>query len=482
MELSTTFLAESKRVVVLIIASIAAFMGPLDGSIVNVALPSIARSLNAGLSYLILVPTIYLIVLASLQTTFGRLADVKGRVGVFNVGVGVFTAASLLAGFSQDILQLIFSRVIQGIGAAIMGATATALVAEAYPPYKRGAAIGVSTMAVYAGLTLGPVLGGFLVHLFGWRSIFLVNIPIGVATLFLSTYLLRGVGVRTIRRGFDLVGSATLTTFLVTLLLILSQRDLQFTASQLTTLSALCILSLSAFIYAERRVNDPLMDLRLFTSNRLFSAGNITALLNYSTTAGTVLLISIHLQFILGFSPSEAGLILLSQPLVMVVVAPVAGWLSDRIDARVLSSIGMIIRTAGLLLLAFYSEALSRSFIVIPLIILGLGNGLFSSPNVNSILSSVPKEKYGLASGVISTIRTMGQSIGIAIMGSIVSMVMPTGTFTRLSEDAAELAAFFLSGVRMAFLVASILSGLGIFTSLARGREHKQSSNADIKR
>ena len=481
LELSGSFLADSKRAVVLIIASIAAFMGPLDGSIVNVALPSIARSLNAGLGYLILVPTIYLIVLASLQTTFGRLADVKGRVRIFNIGVGVFTTASLLAGLSQNILQLILFRVIQGIGAAIMGATATALVAEAYPPSKRGAAIGVNTMAVYAGLTLGPVLGGFLVQVFGWRSIFLVNIPIGVATLLLSTYWLRGIGVKNIRRGFDLLGSATLTIFLVTLLLILSQGDLRFTSAQLTTLSALCILSLSAFIYAERRVSEPLMDLRLFTSNRLFSAGNITALLNYSTTAGTVLLISIHLQFILGFSPSEAGLILLTQPLVMVVAAPIAGWLSDRIDARVLSSIGMMIRTAGLLLLAFYSEALSRSFIVIPLIILGLGNGLFSSPNVNSILSSVPREKYGLASGILSTIRTMGQSIGIAIMGSIVSVVMPPGTFARLSEDAVELAAFFLSGVRIAFLIASILSGMGIFTSLARGSEHRQSSSVDAK-
>jgi EmrB/QacA subfamily drug resistance transporter len=479
--LSTSFLADSKRVVVLIIASIAAFMGPLDGSIVNVALPSIARSLNAGLSYLILVPTIYLIVLASLQTTFGRLADVKGRVRVFNIGVGVFTAASLLAGLSQDILQLILFRVIQGVGAAIMGATATALVAEAYPPSRRGAAIGVNTMAVYAGLTLGPVLGGFLVQVFGWRSIFLVNIPIGFATLFLSAYWLRGLGVKVMRRGFDLVGSATLTTFLVTLLLILSQGDLQFTSAQLTALSTLCVLSLSAFVYSERRVSEPLMDLRLFTSNRLFSAGNITALLNYSTTAGTVLLISIHLQFILGFSPSEAGLILLSQPLVMVVVAPIAGWLSDRIDARVLSSIGMTIRTAGLLLLALYSEALSRSFIIAPLLILGLGNGLFSSPNVNSILSSVPKEKYGLASGILSTIRTMGQSIGIAILGSVVSMAMPPGTFARLGEDADELAAFFLGGVKMAFLTASILSGLGIFTSLIRGSEHKQRASVEVR-
>jgi MFS family permease len=336
-------------------------------------------------------------------------------------------------------------------------------------------------MAVYAGLTLGPVLGGFLVQVFGWRSIFLVNIPIGFATLFLSAYWLRGLSVKVMRRGFDLVGSATLTTFLVTLLLILSQGDLQFTSAQLTALSTLCVLSLSAFVYSERRVSEPLMDLRLFTSNRLFSAGNITALLNYSTTAGTVLLISIHLQFILGFSPSEAGLILLSQPLVMVVVAPIAGWLSDRIDARVLSSIGMTIRTAGLLLLALYSEALSRSFIVAPLLILGLGNGLFSSPNVNSILSSVPKEKYGLASGIISTIRTMGQSIGIAILGSVVSMAMPPGTFARLGEDADELAAFFLGGVKMAFLTASILSGLGIFTSLIRGSEHKQRASVEVR-
>lgn len=463
----------TRRLAVLSIASVAAFMGTLDASIVNLALPSIARSLNAGLGYLILVPTVYLIVLASLQTTFGRLADTKGRVRIFNLGVAIFTAASLLAGLSQDILQLIFFRILQGIGAAIMGATATALVAEAYPPFRRGAAIGVNTMAVYIGLTVGPVLGGFLVQIFGWRSIFLVNLPIGGLLLLFSLCWLRGSEQNVVNRGFDLAGSATLTLFLTTLLLVLSQQDLGFNTIQTATLATLSVVSLAAFIHIERRVDEPLIDLRLFTSNRLFSAGNITALLNYSTTAGTVLLISIHLQFILGFSPAEAGLILLTQPLVMVVVAPIAGWLSDRIEARVLSSIGMLIRTAGLLLLAFCDEALSSSFILVPLFILGLGNGIFSSPNTNSILSSVSKERYGLASGTIGTMRTMGQSIGIALMGYIVSVIMPPGAFTRLSSEVSELTIFFVNGAKVSFLVASILSGMGIFTSLVRGKESK---------
>ncbi|MEM1994639.1 MAG: MFS transporter [Nitrososphaerales archaeon] len=469
-------LKPSRRLGVLIIASIAAFMGTLDGSIVNLALPSIAKALNAGLGYLILVPTIYLIVLASLQTTFGRLADVKGRVRVFNFGVVVFTAASLLAGLSQDILQLIFFRVIQGAGAAIMAATATAIVAEAYPPSKRGAAIGVNTMAVYIGLTVGPVLGGFLVQVFGWRSIFLVNLPIGGLVLLLSVYWLRGMGESSVNRSFDLGGSATLTLFLTSLLLVLSQGDLGFNTVQTATLASVSLISLAAFVHIERRVNEPLMDLHLFTSNRLFSAGNITALLNYSTTAGTVLLISIHLQSILGFSPSEAGLIILTQPLVMVIAAPIAGWLSDHIEARILSSIGMLIRTLGLLMLAFYDAALSSSFIVIPLFILGLGNGMFSSPNTNSILSSVSRERYGLASGTIGTMRTMGQSIGIALMGSIVSYAMPSGTFMHLSSDASGLTTLFVNGAKTAFLTASILSGIGVFTSLIRGKEIKRSS------
>ena len=464
----------SRRLGALLIASIAAFMGTLDGSIVNLALPNIAKSLNAGLGYLMLVPTIYLIVLASLQTTFGRLADVKGVVRVFNIGVVVFIASSLFAGLSQDIIQLIFFRVVQGVGAATMAATATAIVAEAYPPSKRGAAIGVNTMAVYVWLTVGPVLGGFLVQVFSWRSIFLVNLPIGGLVLLFSAYWLRGIGVRSANRSFDLVGSATLTLFLTTMLLVLSRGDLGFNAMQTATLASVSILSLAAFIHIERRVSEPLMDLRLFTSNRLFSAGNITALLNYSTTAGTVLLISIHLQLILGFSPSEAGLILLAQPLVMVITAPIAGWLSDRIDARIVSSIGMLIRTIGLLLLAFYDPALTSGFIVVPLLILGLGNGIFSSPNTNSILSSVSRERYGLASGTIGTMRTMGQSLGIALMGSIVSLTMPAGAFTRLSSDASGVAAFFLNGAKAAFMVASILSGMGVSTSLIRGRESKQ--------
>jgi EmrB/QacA subfamily drug resistance transporter len=461
---------------VLLIASVASFMAAFDGSIVNLALPAIARSLQATFADLILISTVYLVVIASFQTSFGRLGDRSGMKRVFVLGVVVFTAGSFLAGLSGGVPELLSFRIVQGVGAAMMSATASALVVAAFPAAERGRALGINLGTVYTGLTAGPFAGGILVQLFGWRSIFYVNVPIGIITVTLAYFYLKQERMERSRAKFDFPGAISLTVFLVTLLLALSGLGLTLWGLAALVLTSAC--SFVSFVLLERRPGImPLVDLRLFTQNRTFAAGNATALMNYIAASGTLLVMSLYLQEILGYSPFVAGLILLVQPVAMVITAPIAGTLSDRVSAHVLSSLGMLTRVFAFFLLSLLGVSSSGAAIWFPLILVGLGHALFSSPNSNSIMSSVPREEIGLASGTLGTVRSAAQSMGVAVMGGIVAASMPAGAFAALSDGgsvaSAGIAQFFVTGMHEAFLIAALLSAIGVFTSLLRGDDKR---------
>jgi EmrB/QacA subfamily drug resistance transporter len=466
----------SNRWMVLFIASIASFMAPFDASVVNLALPAITRSLGATFVDLILISTVYLVVIASFQTTFGRLGDRSGMKRVFVLGVVVFTAGSFLAGLSPGIPELLSFRIVQGVGAAMMSAIAGALVVAAFPAAERGRALGINLGAVYTGLTAGPLVGGVLVELFGWRSIFYVNVPIGIITTILAYLYLKEENVPRSNTRFDFPGVITLTLFLVTLLLSLSGLGLP--SWGLVALIFTCLVSFGGFIVLERRPGiTPLIDLRLFTQNRPFAAGNATALMNYATSSGALLIMSLYLQEIRGYSPLTAGLILLLQPIVMVITAPISGTLSDRVSPGILSAIGMAVRVVAFLLLSLLGVSSSGAFIWVPLMLVGLGHALFSSPNTNSVMSSVPRDQIGLASGTLGTVRSAAQSIGVAILGGVVASALPPGTFAALNEGgsvaSSGTAQLFLTGMHEAFLIAAALSAIGIFTSLVRGKSQR---------
>jgi EmrB/QacA subfamily drug resistance transporter len=451
-------------------------MAPFDGSIVNLALPKIQQSFNATFADLILISTVYLVVIASFQTSFGRLGDRSGMKRVFVLGVAIFTAGSFLAGLSAGVPQLLSFRILQGVGAAMMSAIAGAIVVAAFPLAERGRALGINLGAVYTGLTAGPVVGGVLVVLFGWRSIFYVNVPIGIITVALAYLYLKEEKVERPKSKFDFPGAAALTLFLVTLLLTLSGLGLSLWESGALVLT--CVSSFIGFVFLERRPGImPLVDLRLFTQNRPFAAGNATALMNYTASSGTLLVMSLYLQDVLGYSPVTAGLILLVQPVVMVVTAPISGALSDRVSARILSSIGMLTRVVAFFLLSLLGVSSSGAAIWFPLMLVGLGHALFSSPNTNSVMSSVPREEIGLASGTLGTVRSAAQSIGVAVMGGVVAAAMPAGAFAALSGGvtaSASIAQFFVTGMREAFLIAAALSAIGVLTSLVRGRDERK--------
>lgn len=359
-----------------------------------------------------------------------------------------------------------------------MNGTSAAIITDTFKG-DRGRALGINVASTYSGLSLGPLAGGFLVQSLGWRSIFWVNIPIGIAALILALlFLPRGEIRGQTRKNFDISGAVILSVFLITLMLSLSQGELAIGQSTIILLIFVCVFSLGAFIVRESKfAKRPIIDLKLFTRNRLFAAGNATAVFNYVTFGGTIFVIPIYLELVRGYTPIAAGLILFTQPITQTITAPIAGTLSDRFGARVLSSAGMFIRSVGLFALSFLSLSSTAEAVWIPLIFIGLGHGLFSPPNTNSIMSSVAPDMRGIASGILGTFRTASNSAGVIVMGAIIAASMPAGAFASMSVAGSAiqqgLAGLFVIGMHYTFLFAAAFSAIGVFTSLVRGKENR---------
>jgi EmrB/QacA subfamily drug resistance transporter len=452
-------------------------MAPLDGSIVTIAIPSIASSMMIGLETVVWISLAYLLVLTVLLINAGRLADIRGRKGTYILGFIIFTAGSILCGASATGLQLVIFRAVQGVGAAFIASNSPAIVTESFQSWERGKALGINATAVYAGLMTGPVIGGILVQNFGWRSIFYVNVPIGILVVSLASLKLKERQTSSVGERFDFVGAVTLSVALASFLVALTLGG-AFGWSSIPILSLL-LLTVSAFvlfIYTESRLTThPTFDLSLFTKNRLFAAANTAALLNYIAVSGVTFMISIYLQDILGLPPQSAGLFLIAMAVAMALLSPFSGWLSDRFGSRLLSSGGMLIVTVGLLLLSQLNTTSSVNDIILRLTLLGVGFGLFSSPNTRAVMSSVGRSKLGVASGTISTMRSTGQAIGLAMAGAVIATALPPQAvlqlFTGLSAQSAIARDEFTMGMRTVFQIASAISAVGTLVSLVRGRE-----------
>ena len=347
----------SYKWVVLLITSIGAFMTPFDSTIVSVSLPSIAEGLRMSYESVIWVPTVYLVALTVLLLSMGRLSDNRGRKPIFVLGFAIFVTASLLCGNASSGAELIAFRAVQGAGAACMGATSTAIVTNTFPSRERGKALGINTMSVYVGLSVGPSLGGFLTFAYGWRSIFYVNVPIGLLVIVLALTQLKESPVGGPGKKFDFLGAGSFSAGLVALLVGLTLGDsLGWGAPLIVGLLAAGGLLLVSFVAIERkRRGGAMLDLSLFSNNRLFAAANFSALLNYTSYFGVSFFISFYLQRVLGYDPLLTGLMLLVMPVVMVVLAPVSGLLSDRFGSRGFSSLGMALIALGLVLLCTLS-------------------------------------------------------------------------------------------------------------------------------
>jgi EmrB/QacA subfamily drug resistance transporter len=408
------------------------------------------------------VPTSYLLAAAIFLVPFGRIADIHGRKKVFSWGIIIYTTASLLIAFSGSVAALLFLRVVQGFGSAMIFGTGIAIVTSVYPPSERGRVLGINVSAVYVGLSLGPFLGGFLTQQFGWRSIFLANVPAGALALYVIARRLKGEWAEARGERFDLGGAIIYAMSLVVVMVGLTLLPHWYGAA--LVLFGVCWIG--AFILWELRAPSPLLDMRLLTSNLTFSLSNIAALINYSATFAVTFLISLYLQYLKGFTPRQAGVVLVAQPIVMAAFSPVAGKLSDRIEPRIVASLGMGITAIGLAFFTLLDGQSPLWFIIMNLMIIGFGFALFSSPNTNAVMSSIDRRSYGVGSAMLGTMRLTGQMLSMGLVMVAFSIIIGRVQITP------EHYPLFLRSVRTLFLLSAILCAAGIFASLTRGRVH----------
>ncbi len=451
----------------LIIASISSFLTPFMISSVNIALPAIGKEFKTDAVLLSWVATSYLLAAAVSLVPFGKLADIYGRKKVFLSGQIIVTVTSLLAAFSVSAPMLIVFRIFQGVGGAMIFATSIAILTSVYPPQERGRVLGIAVAAVYIGLSCGPFFGGWLTQHFSWRSIFLINIPLGLSIIWLVLWKLKGEWTGAQGDKFDLTGSVIYGAAIVAIMYGIT--IIPALASIWIILAG--ILALAGFVKWETRVRYPVFEVSLFMENRTFSYSCLAALINYSATFAVAFLLSLYLQYIKGLSPQGAGLVLISQPMVMAVFSPLAGKLSDRIEPRVIASLGMALTTLGLILLALITNHTTLLYIVISLMVLGFGFALFSSPNMNAIMSSVAKKYYGIASGSVGTMRVLGQMLSMGIATLVFAL------FLGRSQITPDLYPLLIRSVKTAFIISACLCVVGTFFSLYRGDLRSGSGN-----
>lgn len=451
----------------LIVATLSSFMTPFMGSAVNIALPSIAKEFQTSAVLLSWIATAYLLASAVFLVPFGRLADIQGRKLVFAWGIVVFTAASVLCSLASSAVTLIAWRVVQGAGSAMIFATGMAILVSVFPHQERGRVLGINVAAVYTGLSLGPVLGGFLTQHATWRSVFLFNLPMGAAILVLLLWKVNREWAEAKGEAFDWRGALMYMGGIIGIMIGVSLVPSR--AGFLLFL--LGVLALLSFVICELRLEHPVFPISLFRSNRVFTFSSLAALIHYSATFAVTFLLSLYLQNIKGLDPRQAGLVLIFQPLVMAAFSPLAGRLSDRIEPRLVSSAGMAISALGLLFLAFLEQGSSVHFIVSILMVLGFGFALFSSPNTNAIMGSVEKRSYGIASGTVGTMRLLGMMVSMGIATVIFALFLGKAQITPSAFP------MFMQALRTAFLIFSALCLAGTLASLVRGRLH-QGGNA----
>ena len=445
---------------VLLIATMASFVTPFMGSSINIALPSIAKEFAMDAVLLSWVATSYLLATAVFLVPSGRIADIHGRKRIFTYGIWIYTIAAALSAISNSAIMLISFRILQGIGGAMISVTGIAMLTSVFPVGERGKALGINVAAVYLGLSLGPALGGFLTQHFGWRSIFWASVPLGLIVIASIFWKLKGEWADAKGEKFDLGGSVIYGIALVALIYGLSLLP---EMSGVWTI-LIGILGILIFIRWEMKVKSPVLNIELFKNNPVFTFSNLAALISYSATFAVAFLLSLYLQYTKGLNPQNAGLVLLSMPAMQAIFSPLAGRLSDRIEPRIIASVGMGLTTIGLVLLIFLDQNTAIEFILVSLIILGFGFALFSSPNTNAVMSSVDKRFYGVASATLATMRQIGMMLSMGIAMLLFAL------FIGRVEITPEYYPAFVSSLKIAFVIFAILCFGGIFASLARGK------------
>ncbi len=451
----------SRLSTLLITVSVTSFMGTFLISSINIALPSIADTFELNSLQLSWIVTAFLLSSAMFLLPAGRWADLTGINKLYKAGLVIFTISIFLSSFAVNGLWLIILRFLQGIGAAFTSTTGQAILVKAFPVNERGKVIGISVSSVYTGLALGPFAGGFLTQYAGWQSIFLISTILGaIATVIAFSNLEKEV-VKNELNPHDLNHTGIVVYMIGLIMLVYGSGQIPGIRGWILMLLGIVLLIL--FWMFEHKSKQPMIDTKLFTKNRLFAFSNIAALINYAATSAIVFFLSLYLQKIRGLEPREAGLILVAQPIMMTLFSPVVGRLSDRVQPRYPASSGMIMCTVGLLAMSFFNQHTPIWIIVSVLLWIGTGFALFSSPNMNTIMSSVDRKSIGLASGTAASMRILGQIISMTIITLFFAAYFHGKQIAMVDNK------IFLKVMQLGFLSFTLLCASGIYFSVSRG-------------
>lgn len=453
-----------RKWLVMVAVGLGVFLGTIDGSIVNVALPTLTEEFHTTFAAVQWVVLSYLLTLVTLTLGIGRLGDMFGKRRIYSTGFAVFTFGSALAGLSPSVHWLIFFRVVQALGSSMIFALGLAIITEAFPPYERGRALGISGALVSIGIVVGPTLGGLIISDLSWRWIFYVNLPIGIAGTIAAARLIQDVPPPG-RQRFDFVGAGALCASLLTLMLSLSlaQND-GFGNARVVVLAVVGAITLAVFVAIERRVEQPMLDLTLFRS-RLLSINLVTGWLTFVGMSGILLLLPFYLEGVLGYQPRAVGLLMAPAPIALGLAAPFSGAISDRIGPRPVTVAGLATLLVGYLIA---SRFLATDTTVIVLIVLmapiGLGMGIFQSPNNSAVMGSVPRHRLGVTSAMLTITRNTGQLVGVSVLGSVWALRLARHAGTAAGRDAP--AADQVAALQETVLVVAVLIAVALALSV----------------
>ncbi|MDP4179870.1 MAG: MFS transporter [Bacillota bacterium] len=457
--------------------TLGALFSVLSGSTLIIALPAIMKDLHASMNIIMWTVMIYMLSLTILVPCIGRVADMIGRKKLYISGFIIFTLSSVLCGFCETGLQLLIFRFVQSIGGALLVANSTPIVADAFPKNELGKAMGINGMVISVASVIGPILGGLFINI-GWRYIFFINIPIGIAGTIWAGLMLKELDILPEKQKFDWAGTITFTIGITSMLLALTLGSFYgWSKLYVVVLFIIAAIFMVIFPFIENKMDQPMLDLELFKSRILAFAFGSTLLNGVARGAITFLLV-FYFQGIKAIDPVIAGILLAPFAISMMIVAPISGWLSDRIGSRELSSIGLLISAVGLIGMIRITASTSVMELSIWMLIAGFGSGMFFSPNTSAIMGAVPVERRGIAAGVRTMMNNAGNVISIALAMAIISSSIDPkamqGLFTGTQVGSEGIAVgHFVAGLRTAFAVSFAISILAASISYMRGPQPK---------
>ena len=467
--------------IALSVTTIGSMMAAIDSTIVILGLPQMMVDLHADLIEMIWVIMAYILVSTVFLLTFGRLADMIGRVRMYNLGFVVFTIGSALCGFAGNAALLILFRVIQGSGAAMMMVNSVAILTEVFPPHERGRALGINAITWAAGGVLGPILGGLILNSGNWRWIFFINIPIGILGALWGYLALKETSTRRGSEKFDPLGAVTFSLSLISLLFALTLGiEYSWTSWPILTLFAAFFVFLAFFLWWERHPENPVIDFSLF-KNRIYNFSVLSAMMQSLALFAVNFLIVFYLQAVRGFDPLKAALLLIPLPLVTSVMAPVSGWIADRIGARLPATLGLLIQAAALVWFSRITATTPYPEISAGLGVMGLGGGLFYPPNTSAAMNASPMHRLGVASATLATLRQAGMVTSFALSLAVAAGSLPKNVMMQLFVGTnvslgSQIMQDFVLGMHSAFLVSVVLCLVAATISMVRGKEDRRST------